>query len=113
MVIENSRVLRIDDQTLTFEFEVPIDGLMLPDDNQVLGIVFDDRGSGSARLLGQDSSKPGPHRAGLTVRFSLRLEGDRSWHHESAEIRWQGRLCLADAMVNVDVVIRIHLRKSL
>jgi hypothetical protein len=112
IVIDSSRVLRIDDQILTFEFEVPINGFMLPNDNQRIDVLFDDCGANSAGILRHESSDQGPHRAGLTVRLTLKLEGHRCWHHEAVEIRWRSQLRLADEMMVTDVVIHIHLRRG-
>ena len=89
IVIEGARVLRLDGQVLIFEFEVPADGFLLPRDGTEVGVSFEGEGSCSARVLGQESSKPGPHSAGLVVRLALRLEGQLRWNQRSARITWR------------------------
>jgi len=85
-----ARVLQIDDQMLVFEFETPVDGFMLPGGDVDVDVLFDDAGgTNHARVLGRESSKPGPHPAGLTVRLALKLKGDRCWHHNAARIHWK------------------------
>ena len=59
-------------------------------------------GEGSARVLENESSKPGPYQAGLTIRLALKLEGYRCWHHDAARIHWHGLLRLPDEKVEVE-----------
>jgi Ca-activated chloride channel family protein len=92
MVIEQAHVLNLDGQILVFEFEVPVDGFLLPHDGMKVHVSFEGEGSCSAQVLGHDSSKPGPHEAGLIVRLALRLEDHLSWAHRSATILWPCRL---------------------
>ncbi len=50
----------LDGQILIFEFEVPVDGLVLPEKNAIIRVGFDDSGdSCDARVLGPESSKAG------------------------------------------------------
>ena len=93
IVIDETRVLNLDGQVLVFEFEVPVDGFMLPDKNADIHVLFDDSGeSGEAQVLKRESSKPGPHRTGLTVRLALQLKGQLHWDHREARIHWDGKI---------------------
>jgi Ca-activated chloride channel family protein len=107
IVIEGARVLRVEDQILIFEFETPMDGLILPDDKTEIHVVFDDSGETcSARVLEHESSKSGPYQAGLIIRLALKLEGHKNWHHNAARIHWEGRLQQAGSRMAMDVEIR-------
>ena len=81
------RVLHHDGQLLVFEFEAPVDGLMLPADCEVW--VFSSTGnSARARMLAAESSPPGPYSAGLTVRLALELEGGFHLTLHDAWVQW-------------------------
>jgi hypothetical protein len=92
--IERARVLHVDGQILVLEFEVPVDGFLLPEDGTKIRVSFDDGDKGTARVQGRDSTEPGPHEAGITVRIALRLEGHLCWHHREATIHWPCRIRL-------------------
>ena len=93
--ISEARVLRLDGQILIFEFEVPATGFLLPRDGTRVQVRFDDGIASDARVLSQESSPPGPHQAGLTVRLALKLEDHHCWHHNAARLHWTGRLQLS------------------
>jgi Ca-activated chloride channel family protein len=109
IMIDNARVLRIDDQILVFEFEVPVDGFMLPGKHETIYVEFEDCGHSPAGLLDRESTNRGPHQAGLTVRLALKLEPPRCWRHEAATIHWHGRVRREHEEVETDVTIRVHL----
>jgi hypothetical protein len=108
ILIENVRVLKLEDQILVVEFEVPVDGFMLPDAHTVVHVVLDDGGPDTAKILEQDSSKPGPYHAGLTIRLALRLEGSQGWNHDKTRIHWIGRINIENKMKSIGVEIRIQ-----
>jgi hypothetical protein len=112
IVIETARVLQVDDQILVLEFEVPVEGFVLPDEDAKIHVTFPDFGESPAGVLAHDSTRPGPHRAGLTVRLSLKLKGEQRWDHEAATIHWRGPLRAEQEAVEVDVEIRIALVES-
>jgi len=87
--IPESRVLRLDGQMLIIEFEVPEKEFLLPRDNMKVLIRFEDGDRGEARVVGNESSPPGPHRAGLTVRLALKLADRSSWHSGGAQLTWR------------------------
>jgi hypothetical protein len=87
--IHVARVLNLDGQILIFEFEVPAERFILPDDSVKIDVSFEDGTLSSARVLVNKSSKPGLQKAGLTVRLALRLKDHQCWHHKAALIRWQ------------------------
>ena len=109
IAIEKAYLLHLDDQTLIFEFETPMDGFMLPENHTAIYIVFEDRTRRSTMVIEQDSSKPGPHAAGLTIRLALKLEGQGSRQHDEARICWQGRIRRGNQSIHVDVQIRVPL----
>jgi Ca-activated chloride channel homolog len=109
ILIEGARVLYLKDQILVFEFETPVNGFMLPDRRAEISVVFNDGVESRAIVIEKDSSKPGPHVAGLTIRLALRFENSKSWNHKTASIRWPGLLQQANQSVDVDVVIPISL----
>ena len=93
IVIDEIQVLNLDGQVLVFEFEVPVDGFMLPDKNADIHVLLGDSGeSGEAKVLKRESSKPGPHRAGLTVRLALQLKGQLHWDPGEIRIHWDGKI---------------------
>ncbi|MBZ5497402.1 MAG: VWA domain-containing protein [Acidobacteriia bacterium] len=86
--IFEARVLRVDGPILIFEFEVPTAGFLLPDDGAMVRVSFGDGTVRDATLVGQESSPPGPHHLGLTVRMALKLEDQYSWLHGEAQLTW-------------------------
>ncbi len=87
--IPHSRILRIEGPILSVEFEVPVDGFLLPQSNRKIHVRFDDGTEVTARVLDSQSSPPGPHREGLTVRLTLKLQERSSWEHREAQVHWQ------------------------
>jgi hypothetical protein len=108
VLIENVRVLKLEDQILVFEFEAPVDGFMLPDVYTEVNVTLDDGEADTARIIEQDSSKPGPYKAGLTIRLALRLDGTRCWNHDKARIHWLGQINTENQMKNIGVEIHIR-----
>ncbi len=79
--------VREPDDTLVVEFEVPFDGLLLPDDAVyvVAGGGFFDK----ARVVRELGSPTGPHASGMIVRLALRLETEPAWPPAGAvALRW-------------------------
>jgi Ca-activated chloride channel family protein len=114
ITIEKARVLHIDDRILVFEFEAPLDDFVLPADDTKIIVLFDQGGKTCiARVLKDDSSKPGPHPAGVTIRLALQLEGNENWSHKSAEIHWCSQLNAGKTEIDVDVTVRIMLERDL
>ncbi len=86
--IFGARVLWLDGPRLTFEFEVPAAGFMLPYDGAVVQVCFSDGTVRNAIVLGEESSPQGPHQPGLTIRMVLELEDRYSWQHQEVQISW-------------------------
>jgi hypothetical protein len=106
--IVGARVLRLDGPVLIFEFEVPETGFLLPVDGTQVHVCFEDGSDCSAEVLGGESSTPGPHREGLTVRLAVKLAGRNSWHGQKALLRWTGRVEFPDAEVG-EPEIEVHI----
>ncbi len=108
--IERARVLHLDGQILVLEFEVPVDSFLLPEDGTKIRVLFDDGDKDTARVLGRDSTEPGPHEAGLTVRLALKLIGHRHWQHRDATLFWPCRTRLQGESIEAgDVELHISL----
>jgi hypothetical protein len=54
-------------------------------------VRFDDGTVCKARILGEESTAPGPHHAGLTVRLAMKLEDPRASLPGVASVRLPGR----------------------
>ncbi len=113
ILIDRTQVLHLDGQILIFEFEVPVDGFVLPDEKTKIRVWFDEiEDSCFARVLEDESSKTGPHQAGLTVRLALKLEGTLRWDHDTANIHWRGLLRRERKKSKIDVELRLPLRRD-
>jgi Ca-activated chloride channel family protein len=112
ITIKHARALSIDGRNLVFEFEVPVDDFILPGAGTKIRVEFDDsEETGFAAVLENESSKPGPYAAGLTVRLALKLKGRKNdWNHNIGDLSWPGRLKAGRAKVNVNVRIHIQLK---
>ena len=82
------RILWVEGQLLIFEFDVPVDGFLLPGDGEKVQIHFDDGNPGQATVLGAESSYPGPHSEGLTVRLAVQLEDWLEWNYSEVWVSW-------------------------
>jgi len=78
----------VDGPKLTFEFDVPAAGIMLPYDGDVVEVCFSDGTVGSAIVCGGESSPQGPHQPGFTIRLALALEHQSSWPQQEVQISW-------------------------
>jgi hypothetical protein len=107
--ISKSRILRIDGKVLIVEFEVPVDGLMLPGDAMRVYVSDLDGSLCNARVIGGQSSHRGPHGDGLTVRLALKLEGRASWDQGCVKIQWRGQI-QSSAGERKEVVVDVELR---
>jgi hypothetical protein len=95
--VRSARVLHVDGPVLIFEFEVPEKGFILPADDTQVQVQFDDASTCRARVLGKESSRPGPHQEGLTVRLAVKLSRRKSWRGREVSLRWEGRVQPPDA----------------
>ncbi|PYV11523.1 MAG: hypothetical protein DMG07_18970 [Acidobacteria bacterium] len=108
--VEGARLLHVEGQILIFEFEVPVDGCVLPGPGDKVAVEFPDSPSCRARVLGAGSSHAGPHVAGVTVRLQLRLEDNFGWHHRAAHLRWRGLVVLPGSEpATTEVDVELHL----
>ncbi|HYK90763.1 MAG TPA: VIT domain-containing protein [Acidobacteriota bacterium] len=87
--LAKARVLRLEGPILVLEFEVPEEGFLLPNDKAKVQVRFDDGSTGDARVQGDRSTKPGPHKAGVTVRLALKLEDHSVWESGGARLTWR------------------------
>ncbi len=86
-----ARILQIDDGLCILEFEVPEPEFLLPGDGFKIDVCFDNSTWSEARVLANESSRQGPHDAGLTVRLGLILDDQRHWaDHGEARISLAG-----------------------
>ncbi len=106
--VRGARVLHLDGPVLILEFEVPETGFLLPVDGASVRAHFGDGFKCRASVLGNESSGPGPHQEGLTVRFAVKLTGRKSWHGREVCVRWTGSLLHPDLDVE-DVEIDVHI----
>ena len=97
VLISGARVLRLDGPVLIFEFEVPETGFLLPADGMQVHVRFENGSHCSAEVLGGESSTPGPHREGLTVRLGIKLSGRTLWDGREVLLHWTGRVGPPDA----------------
>ena len=109
ILIGRSRVLKLDGQILVFEFEVPVDGFILPH-GETVRVGFDDGVKSNARVMEEESTRRGPHGKGLTVRLALKLEGHRCWHHGGATVYWHGPPLVEGEPVENRIEIRVRLQ---
>jgi hypothetical protein len=86
--IFDARVVRLDGPKATLEFEVPRDGFTPPVDQTRVRVVFLDGNECEAVVAGDESSPPGPHEAGLTVRLVLVIVGGEDWGSGEVQIHW-------------------------
>jgi hypothetical protein len=108
--IRGARILRLEQRTFVFEFEVPEDGFLVPLDGTSVRVRFEDGLEAAAQVVAVESSRPGPHEAGLTVRVGLKLENPYDWNHSEAKLTWAGRLVLPEGgsetvEINLDIQI--------
>ena len=84
------RVLHTTPNALTVEFQTPFEGFVLPDHEVNLWL-----GGETwlvARVLPEQSSPRGPHRAGLIVRLALSIDRHPEWLRAgSVDLRWLSR----------------------
>jgi hypothetical protein len=108
--VEKARLLHVEGQILIFEFEVPVDGFVLPGSGDRVAVEFPDSPSYRARVLGAGSSHAGPHVAGVTVRLQLRLEDNLGWHHRAARLGWRGLVVLPGSEpATTELDVELHL----
>ncbi len=94
--VRKSRILHLDRRTLVLEFEVPVDGLLLPSGRERVAVDFLDGDVHRGSVIQEQSSALGPHKSGLTVRLAIRLDDHPSWHVGPLVIRWGGEVRAAD-----------------
>ena len=94
--ITGARVLQLKGPMLIFEFEVPETGFLLPAQGCEVRVRFEDGSEYRARIIGDKSSKPGPHQEGLTVRLAVKLVGRNSWDGDEVLIHWTGPVVSPD-----------------
>ena len=87
-VVCDGRVLWVEGQLLIFEFEVPVGSFLLPGDGEKVQVFFDDGSAGQATVQGAESSWPGPHAEGLTVRLAMQLEDWLHWNYSEVWVSW-------------------------
>jgi Ca-activated chloride channel homolog len=88
--IASGRLLRAAPDTVTVEFETPFDGFVLPDGE--INLWLDGKRWLVARVLPEDTSPRGPHRAGLVVRLALSIDQHPEWLGAgSFDLRWLSR----------------------
>lgn len=108
--IRGARILRLEQRLFVFEFEVPEDGFLVPLDGTSVRVRFEDGLEAAAQVVAVESSRPGPHEPGLTVRVGLKLENPYDWNHSKANLTWAGRLVLPEGgsetvEINLDIQI--------
>ncbi len=86
--IFDARIVMVDGPKATLEFEVPGDGFTLPVDQTRVRVVFLDGNECEAVVAGDESSLPGPHDAGLTVRLVLVIVDAEDWRSGEVQIHW-------------------------
>lgn len=86
--IVRARVLHTEDRLLVFEFEVPVDRFLLPEDGAIIDVRFEDGQETKARVSGELSSPRKRVDKGLTVRLALILDAPDSWNHGTALMHW-------------------------
>jgi hypothetical protein len=114
ITIDKTQVLNLGDKILVFEFEVPFDGFMLPDKNTEIHVHFDDSPDVyEARILKRESSKTGPHRAGLIVRLALRWDCRQCRRHQEARIHWDGGIRRGLKKSRIQVELNLLLKSDM
>jgi Ca-activated chloride channel family protein len=88
--IRESRILRVDGKILIVEFEVPVDGFVVPADRVRVDVERDDGTHYRAHVVENESCAPRPYAKGLTVRLALKLKDRASWDLGRIIIRWHG-----------------------
>jgi Ca-activated chloride channel family protein len=84
-----ARVIRVEDDILVLEFESPDDGFTLPPDAEQVEVYPDGADEPMPAVVEGDlSTRPGPHRRGVTLRLALRYRGDGPWP-ERLIVRWE------------------------
>jgi Ca-activated chloride channel family protein len=106
--IRGSRVLHLKGSLLILEFEVPEMGFLNPKGGTAVRVCFTDGSVCRAKVLGEESTPPGPHGEGLTVRLALELPGRRSWRKADARLCWTGHVQDSGGDVE-DIAVELHL----
>ena len=83
------RVVRVEGDLLVVEFEVPPEGLTLPDESVDVTIGADTGATRTARVFPARSTRPGAHPPGVTVRLALRVAAGKRVPAAPVEIRWR------------------------
>ncbi len=108
--LSNTRVLKLKGPYLIFEFEVPETGFLLPIGRSPIHVRFPNGSECDARVLGDKSTVPGPHREGLTVRLAVRLADRGTWDGDVVLLHWDGRIVPpAGSSEEVEVFVHITL----
>jgi hypothetical protein len=90
--ISGTRMLHLEGPLVILEFEVPEAGFLLPGDGTTVRVRFEDGSDCRAKVLGKESSRPGPHEKGLTIRIAVKLAHRYFWHGREAWLRWTGHV---------------------
>lgn len=108
MIISDARVLQLKGPVLIFEFEVPASGFLLPAMGEEIRVRLEDGSDCRARIIGDMSSKPGPHQEGLTVRLAVSLAERSTWDGLRALLHWTGRI-VSPAGDSEEIQVIVHM----